>query len=104
MGDSVGHWEGDTLVADTVNFNEKTWLDRVGHPHSGALHVVERIRRPNHFHLTDDITIDDPKAYTKPWTAHLDFLLRPKWTLEELYCEDQGTFDDIENNETKPAK
>ena len=104
MGDSVGHWEGDTLVADTVNFNEKTWLDRVGHPHSGALHIVERIRRPNHFHLTDDITIDDPKAYTKPWTAHLDFLLRPKWTLEELYCEDQGTFDDIENNETKPAK
>jgi len=104
MGDSVGHWEGDTLVADTLNFNEKTWLDRVGHPHSGSLHVIERFRRPNHFHLTDDITIDDPKAYTKPWSAHLDFLLRPKWTLEELFCEDQGTFDDIENNETRPAK
>jgi hypothetical protein len=104
MGDSIGHWEGDTLVADTVNFNDKTWLDRVGHPHSNSLHLIERIRRPNHFHLTDDITVDDPKAYTKPWSAHLDFLLRPKWTLEELFCEDQGNFDDIENNETKPAK
>ena|SRR5271165_6600325 len=104
MGDSIGHWEGDTLVADTVNFNEKTWLDRVGHPHSGALHIVERIRRANHDHLIDDITIDDPKAYTKPWSAHLDFLLRPKWTLSEQFCEDQGSFEDIENNEIKPAK
>jgi hypothetical protein len=104
MGDSIGHWEGDTLVADTVNFNDKTWLDRVGHPHSDALHVVERIRRANHDHLIDDITIDDPKAYTKTWSAHLDFLLRPKWTLAEQFCEDQGSFEDIENNETKPAK
>jgi hypothetical protein len=104
MGDSIGHWEGDTLVADTVNFNDKTWLDRVGHPHSDGLHVVERIRRTNHDHLIDDITIDDPKAYTKPWSAHLDFLLRPKWTLAEQFCEDQGSFEDIENNETKSTK
>ena len=61
MGDSIGHWEGDTLVADTVNFNTKTWLDRMGHPHSDALHVIERIRRINHDHLIDDITIDDPR-------------------------------------------
>jgi len=104
MGDSIGHWEGDTLVADTVNFNDKTWLDRVGHPHSDKLHVIERIRRINHDHLIDDITIDDPKAYTKPWSAHLDFLLRPKWTLAEQFCEDQDTFQNIENDETKPAK
>jgi len=104
MGDSIGHWEGDTLVADTVNLNEKTWLDRIGHPHSGQLHVIERIRRLNHDHLIDDITIDDPKAYTKPWSAHLDFLLHPKWTLAEQFCEYQGTFEDIENSETKPAK
>jgi len=104
MGDSIGHWDGDTLVVDTVNFNDKTWIDRVGHPHSDALHLVERIRRVDHGHLVDDITIEDPKAYTKPWSAHLDFLLRPKWTLGELFCEDQDTFEDIENNETKPAK
>jgi hypothetical protein len=104
MGDSIGHWEGDTLVVDTVNFNDKTWIDRVGHPHSDQLHIVERFRRTDHNHLVDDLTFEDPKAYTKPWTAHLDFLLRPKWTLAELFCEDQDTFDEIENNETRPAK
>jgi hypothetical protein len=104
MGDSIGHWEGDTLVADTVNFNDKTWLDRMGHPHSEALHVVERIRRIDHDHLVDDITMDDPKAYTKPWTAHLPFVLKPKWTLAEAFCEDENSFQEIENNETKPAK
>ncbi len=104
MGDSIGHWEGDTLVADTANFNDKTWLDRMGHPHSDALHVVERIRRIDHDHLVDDITIDDPKAYTKPWTAHLPFVLKPKWTLAEAFCEDENSFQDIEDNETTPAK
>jgi hypothetical protein len=104
MGDSIGHWEGDTLVADTVNFNDKTWLDRMGHPHSEQLHVVERIRRVDHDHLIDDLTIEDPKAYTKPWTAHLTFKLHPNWTLQEQFCEDQETFDKLENQETKPAK
>lgn len=104
MGDSIGHWEGDTLVADTMNFNGKTWIDRIGHPHSEALHVIERIRRIDRDHLVDDITIDDPKAYTKPWTAHLPFVLKPKWTLAEVFCEDENSFQDIEENETKPAK
>ena len=104
MGDSIGHWEGDTLIADTVNFNNKTWLDRMGHPHSEALHVVERIRRIDHDHLVDDLTFEDPKAYTKPWSAELTFVLKPKWTLQEQFCEDQDTFEGIENNETKPAK
>ena len=104
MGDSIGHWEGDTLVVDTLNFNDKSWLDRMGHPHSDALHVVERIRRVDHDHLVDDLTIHDPKAYTKPWTSHLDFVLKPKWTLGEQFCEDQDSFQDIENRETAPAK
>jgi hypothetical protein len=103
MGDSIGHWEGDTLVTDTVNLNDKTWIDRMGHPHSEALHVVERIRRTDHDHMVDDITIEDPKAYTKPWSAHLPFVLKPKWTLEEEFCEDENSFQDIETNETKPA-
>src|SRR5882672_2798450 len=104
MGDSIGHWEGDVLVVDTVNFNDKTWLDRMGHPHSDALHVVERIRRMNHNHLVDDMTIEDSKAYTKPWSAQLDFLLRPTWTLGEQFCEDQESFLGIEKKETTPAK
>src|SRR2546427_429563 len=73
MGDSIGKWEGDTLVVDVIGFNDKTWLDRIGHPHSDALHVVERIRRVDHGTLEDDITIDDPKAYKKPWTIQSTF-------------------------------
>ena len=103
MGDSIGHWEGDTLVADTVNFNDKTWLDRIGHPHSDQLHLIERIRRVDRDHLEDQITIDDPKAYAKPWTGTIVFLLHPKWTLAEEFCEDIGTFSSIESQETAPA-
>jgi hypothetical protein len=104
MRDSIGHWEQDTLVVDTVNFNDKTWIDRIGHPHSDALHVVERIRRINHDHVFDDVTIEDPKAYTRPWTAHLDFLLRPSWTLAERFCEEDASFLEVEKKETTPGK
>ena len=104
MGDSVGHWEGNTLVADTANFNGKTWLDRVGHPHSEALHVVERIRRVDHDHLVDDLTIEDSKAYTKAWSARLMFVLKPKWTLAEAFCEDEQSFQALDEAAAEPAK
>jgi hypothetical protein len=103
MGSSIGTWEGDTLVVDTINFNDKTWIDRVGHPHSDQLHVIERFRRPDHDHLIDDITVGDPKAYTKPWSAHLEFKLRP-WKLTEQFCEDGESFLGLENKEAKPDK
>lgn len=96
MGDSIGRWEGNTLVVDTVGFNDKTWLDNDGHPHSDALHVVERIQRVNHNTLTIDTTIDDPKAYTKPWGGHAILELKPDWTLGELVCEDNVTFADMQ--------
>ena len=90
MGDSIGKWEGDTLVVDAIGFNDKTWLDRIGHPHSDALHVVERIRRVDHGTLEDDITIDDSKAYKKPWTIQTTFELQPSADLDwEGVCEDQ---------------
>jgi hypothetical protein len=104
MGDSIGHWEGDTLVADTVNFNDKTWLDRIGHPHSNALHLVERFRRKDHEHLDLDITIDDAKAYTKPWTTQIEFMLKPKWTLAEQFCEDEESFQKMDKDAAAPAK
>lgn len=88
MGDSIGHWEGDTLVVDTTGLNDKTWLDQVGHPHSDSLHVVERIRRVDHDTLEDDLTIDDPRAYAKPWTGLQVFKLKPAWRLGEYICED----------------
>jgi hypothetical protein len=104
MGDSIGKWEGDTLVADTVSFNDKTLLDRVGHPHSDALHLLERIRRMDHDSLEIDITIDDPKAYTKPWGAKLIFALKPDWKIMEQVCEDNASFLDFNNKATKKAK
>lgn len=68
LGDAVGRWEGDTLVVDVIGFNDTTWLDQDGHPHTGALHVIERYTRTEEMTLHYEATIDDPKAYTKPWT------------------------------------
>ena len=96
MGDSIGKWDGDTLVVDTIGFNDKTWLDNDGHPHSEDLHVIERIRRVNHDTLTIDTRIEDPKAYTKPWGGHAIYELKPDWTLGEMVCEDNETYGDMQ--------
>ena len=70
MGYSVGQWEGDTLVVTTAGYNDKTWLDFGGHPHSEALRVTERFRRTDFGHMQLDMTFDDPKTYAKSWTIH----------------------------------
>ena len=88
MGHSIGKWEGDTLVVETTGFNDQSWLDQVGHPHSDALRLVERIRRVDQDTLQIDITIDDPKAYDRPWTGQVVFHLRPGWNLIEYICTD----------------
>jgi len=98
MGHSIGKYEGDALVVDTVAFNELTWLDTVGHVHSNQAHVVERIRRPEPGALVIDFTIEDPKAYTKPWTGKRVF---EKLTgikgeiLEYITCQDHLEYDHI---------
>jgi hypothetical protein len=68
-GHSVGHWEGDTLVVDTVNFNESFWMDRRGMPTTDKLHTIEKFTRVNHDQMKYEITVDDPGAYTAPWTT-----------------------------------
>ena len=89
MGHSIGKWEGETFVIDTIGISDRTWLDRMGHPHSDALHLVERFRRVSPDTLNLDMTIDDPKAYTKTWTAQRTFRLRPPASgLGEAVCED----------------
>ncbi len=104
MGDSIGHWEGGTLVVDTIGFNDKSWVDRAGHPHSEDLHVTERMRRVDAKTLTIDITIEDPKAYTKPWGGRLTYELKPDWHISELICEDNVNFDQFIKNEDNPSK
>jgi hypothetical protein len=96
MGNSIGKWEGDTLVVDTVGFNEKTWLDRDGHSHSDQLHIVERFHRVDRDNMTVDIDIQDPKALAKPWDTQLNFQLKPDWDLEELACTDNASFENFE--------
>jgi hypothetical protein len=67
LGHSVGHWEDDTLVIETVGFNGRSWLDMAGHPHTEKLRVVERYRRPDLGHLELEITIEDSEALERPW-------------------------------------
>ena len=69
FGHSTGHWEGDTLVVDTIGFNERFWMHREGFPHTESLHLTERISRPTYGRLRYEVTINDPKAYSAPWST-----------------------------------
>jgi hypothetical protein len=96
-GHSIGHWEADTLVVDTIGFNGKNWLDRVGHPESTQMHIVERIRRTDEKTLQVDLTFDDAKSYTKPWPAQILFKAHPEWEIMEHVCEDNLAFESFEH-------
>ncbi len=87
MGYSVGHWEGDTLVVDSAGFNDRSWLDIEGHPHTEALHITERFRRRDFGHMDLEMTIDDPKAFTRPFTLKIPKTLQPDTDLLESVCE-----------------
>jgi hypothetical protein len=86
LGYSVGRWEADTLVIDTVGFNDKGWLDGIGHPQSEALHVTERFHRRDFGHMDVQVTIDDPKVYTKPFSVKFTELLLPDSDILEYFC------------------
>jgi hypothetical protein len=94
LGYSVGHWEGDTFVVETVGFNDKEWVDTYGNPRTSTTHLTERYRRLNHDTLEQQIIIDDPKVYTKPWVSPPKLhKLEPGWEIAEWFCvldENQG--------------
>jgi hypothetical protein len=90
-GDSTGKWEGNTLVVDTVGFNDRFWFDGAGHPHTEKLHLTERYRRPDSGHLEFEVTIDDPGAYTRPFTLFGHSPLMVNTEIMEYFC--------IENNQ-----
>jgi hypothetical protein len=100
FGDSVGHWDSDTFVVDTVNFNTRTRLDTIGHPHSEALHVIERFTRTDATHIAYEVTIDDSKMFTKTWTNQRTFTLRPDWEIMEYSCEENNK--DLYDGHLKP--
>jgi len=89
-GNSIGHWEGKTLVVDTVGFNDKFWFDFAGHPHTEKLHTIERYHRPDLGHLEWETTIDDLGAYTKPFTLHGHATLQTGTDLIEYICQENN--------------
>jgi hypothetical protein len=76
MGWSRGRWEGDTLVVDATDFNDQTWFDRAGNFHSDALHIVERYTAVSPYHLTYEVTVEDPKVFTRPWKMRMPLYRR----------------------------
>jgi hypothetical protein len=89
LGYSVGRWEGDTLVVTTAGFNDRGWLDSAGHPQTETLRVTERFRRRDVGHMDFEITIDDPKVFTRPFTIKTERLLAPDTDLFEDVCENE---------------
>lgn len=90
QGYSIGRWDGDTLVIETRGFRDENWLDMAGHPGTDQLHVVERFTRPNFGSMLADITVDDPKAYTKPWSVREKYHLLADLDLIEHICEENN--------------
>ena len=98
-GDSIGHWEGNVLVVDTVSLGATAALDLIT-PHSDALHVIQRLRRVSYDTLEDEITFDDAKALTKPATGTAVFKLHADWEMEEYECTNERLIFDAEGNQT----
>jgi hypothetical protein len=89
-GHSVGRWEGDTLVVDTVGFDEKFWLDRAGSPHTEKMRVTEKFTRTNMTSMRYEYTVDDPVSYTAPWTRVANIAYRQNDELFEYICQDNN--------------
>jgi hypothetical protein len=95
FGYSIGKWEGDVFVVETVGFNDKSWLDDGGHPRSDQMKTTERFRRKDFGHLEIEFTFDDPKAYTKPWSVSIPFELIPDSDIIENICENEKDVEHI---------
>jgi len=100
FGYSTGKWDGDTLVVDTKGFNGKAWIDQLGKPATEALHVIERFRRKDFGHMDIQVSIDDPKAYTKPWTITEPAKLSAAVELMEFICNENNR--DLEHLPGRP--
>jgi hypothetical protein len=95
LGDSRGRWEGETLVTDSIDFTDQTWFDRAGNFHSDALHVVERYTRAGPDHIQYEVTIEDPKVFTRPWKMSMPLYRRqePNVQLLEYACYEDLTLE-----------
>ena len=96
FGYSIGHWEGNAFVVQTTGFNDKGWLDNNGHPATESLRVTERFQRKDFGHMDVQITIDDAKAYTKPWTVVLPLTFQADDELMEYICDENNKYFGLE--------
>ena len=90
QGYSVGKWEGQTLVIDTIGFNDKAWLSQFGHPRTEQLRLTERLRRDDLGHLDVEVTVDDPGAYVRPWVVEKSYELNPADEILEYICSENN--------------
>jgi hypothetical protein len=90
MGNSVGRWDGDTLVVDTIGFNDKTWLAGTGTFHTDALHTVERFTRVDKDQINYEVTMEDPNVFTRPWRITSTLMLREGTRLQEMVCAENN--------------
>jgi hypothetical protein len=103
MGDSRGHWEGDTLVADVTNLDERTWLDHAGNYHSDALHVVERFTATDPDHILYEATLEDPKVFTRPWKISMPLYRRLEKNVKILEYDCVQYIQDRKYGSAKPV-
>jgi hypothetical protein len=103
VGYSVGKWEGDTLVVDSAGFNDKSWLDVAGHPHSEELRVQERFHRRDFGHMDLSVTVEDPKVYTRPFSFKITEVLVPDSDVLESICNENER-DQVHFAMPQPAK
>ena len=90
LGYSVGHWDGDILVIEARGFNEKSWIDMLGDPHTDQLRITERYSRPDLYTLRYEATLDDPGAYTEPWAIGFDIIWDPEGEMQEYICQENN--------------
>jgi len=102
FGYSLGKWDGDTFVVETLGFNDQSWLDDGGHPRSEEMRTTERFRRIDYGHLEVEFTFNDPKAYTKPWSVTVPFILLPDTDIIENICENEKDVEHVFFGGLKP--
>ena len=90
LGESIGHWEGDTMVVDTIGFKNGTWLDAAGHPHTEKLHVIQKYTRTSLDNLHEEAMIEDPDTYVKPWTTSWNIPWTAGITPLEYICQEEN--------------
>lgn len=103
FGETIGRWDGDTLVADVIGFNDRSWLDAAGNPHTDQLHLIERYHLTDADHFSYEVTIEDPSFYMQPWKSTTIFTRKPGWEIIEYSCDENNKDRDQHHFQVGPS-